>query len=629
MAFETGKNNETQQREEVAREEKRSRRAKRREQREEEFDEEEEHQSRGSFMRSRAISIRGASGRPALFDKRYRELTKDDADERSVLLVPNGSVDGKRLANDRGFLIYATQINGSVYWHPIIIESSDNPVRVEAVKGRHRETSDGLELNNYTTTYDGIDKKFVERMEQYVQDEVACDGDYIFTNVTVVPTSVDIDDKDNVRIITYLAEDANVTVANGDDPYSAANIGKKTKIKGLAKFNQDRIKQDLLGNPYRADWTIELSEIDKDGGKEILFENESDRLLVTLDGFVTASYVGPDMYPEEVDDGRRYKPNCFVPEIAVTNINTYHDVEDGQFDRGILGIVALPFMNTDDYWTRQFEQTFNSFDDARKLSGFIYGMVWENDIIPDDIEDIDEDADEHAKWIRKIFVEGEADVCLMIKEGGVDFTMGKLFLAIGEGSNNALERLITSLNTISDDAFADICDEENYSWSCGDVVTSVVRIPHGYFKDKNGNKVPSEMVDTLYMLNVIKANQPDLIDDWYATTGCDTSMDESEAFTRLIRIYQQVTGNTFVHTGNVTKCYLGGKFTKIAYQAVEEGPLAISIESDTNGQTIRRRRRGLRSDRRDGLESNLVKSRRGRSGRSGRGRRRFTSTSYR
>lgn len=565
-----------------------------------------EEPRRPQFNRNRSVSLKATVGRPAAFHKIYVEEIREEG-SCSDLILPNRSMDGMNVGSSHNLLLYVSRINGAVYWHAIVIETLENPVKGTAVKSHmYRETEDGTEIFNYWSTYDStVDEVFRQRVEAYLSEEVPSAGGYIGTNTTIIPTEVDLDDPEIIRTIVYLADDANITIANAESPYVIAP-GSKTSIRGNTRFNQERIKTGRLGQPYRADFTIELSEYDRDSGQDFFWQSSSDRSLVTVDGFVTASYVGPMEYPEDVRDNRQYDPACFVPEIAITNIDTY-SMEEGQFDRAVLGLASIPYINSNDYWTREFEQTFGSSDPHRKVSGFAYGMVWLNDVLPAGFEAVDDDVERRSRWISNVFRAGSADVCVMINEGGIDFTLGKLLIDIGNNHQVALQRLLTSANVISNNVFADICESNDIRFTPHDVVSALVRVPTGYFLTNEGIQ-PIEMVDTLYILNRICQNTPDIITDWYRTTTINTNMAENEALTRLVRAFSFVTGKQFVHKGFITKAYLGGTFLKTIYAAGIES-LVVRMECDANANVNRNGRRTIRGDRRDGLQADLAVSR--------------------
>lgn len=599
----------------------------------EDFEEDDDDNDRSNrrvvSRRNPVLNPQNSATRGMQFIKQYEELMENHKQTESVLLSPMGNIDGEKVDAALTVLVYATNIGGDVFYHPIIIESKANPVKVrnQSRRGRERYRDSGIEVKRFTSTYDGVDGTFAKRIEAYVREEIATDGEYVSSDVTIVPSYVDLDDVNNVRKVLFLADNANYTIANADDAYTPECLNRGTRMRALLTFNQDVERIDYLDTSIRADFSICLTEVNKSNSDSGIFANEGDEDIVEIHGYVSAGYVGTDIDVSRVHDIRDLDNACYAPEINISDIDTSIGEPGAEFDRMVLALSTIPVVNTNGNYLRPFEE--NSREENRSVAAFAFGMEWIDDEVPED-DGIDDDPKKCSRFLRRMFVSDDADVCYTVREGGANFTLGKLFLDMANDDEGAVDRFVVSMDNVTSDKFSKLVDREFKSdLNPSDIVTGVVRLPAGYIRDGK-KRLSADIIDTQYVVNKLRGNNMELLLDFFECTSPDgNAFNREESDTRLLRVYEEVTGGQFVHTGFQYKCYLGGRVLQLCYNAVQDSDMRVTI--DTDGVSSQRTLRRGRTER-DSLRSNTAR-RRGRmddrdNDRNRRGDR-YRSTSYR
>lgn len=564
-------------------------------------------------------------GRASEFIKQTKEILKENGIEETVVLQPARDLENGRLTENLGFVIYGNHIDGDFFWHLIVMESKQLPVESEEIKDRNRRYNRDEKVYEFETTSDAIDESLIEDLEQWIGENVAVDGEIVFTNATVVPTEVSLEDEYVVSILGYDAEDSNLLISDVDTGWSSEMLAKKSKLVAKLSFTPNEEALDLSGLPLRSDIQISVSEIIKDKQSSIARAGSGKKTVIELDAYVSPRWVGHD----EPDRDDKLLPACYVPEVVMSQSNPYHDgVEGGNFGRFLLGLSSLTYLKDGEAWMRGFETNLHS---KSKVSSLAYGMdadVFPGGEIPDDLEVVDEDSNENENWLRKIFHRADrgrtipVEFAVLIREGSVGYTTSKLLLDVADDVPGALDKLNDVLDTLTNGESVEFLDIR----SASDVIAGQVRVPMGYYKG-DGNR-PAEEIDTMYVLTRLKDNYPEKIEEFFECLQPeDREFDHDEAMTKLIEIYQLATDDQFKLKGFGTKLYIVPEFLEGLAKAIKSKEAGLNMEMDSNiDVSLRRSRRSTGRRGSFGLSgSPLGRSRRTYSG----SRRRGGSARYR
>ena len=613
MGFHVGDNKQTENVKQNIKPEQRQEREPRRPRREERAEEvrPEYHGVDRTFS-----PVTGEQGRASTFMSTYKEIIKDIAKPSCVLLAPDGDL-MKDLSQEQGFLVMAEQIAGDVYWHLFIFESQQKPVISFPVRDNRSRGRGEDETLRFVSSVDSIDDELLTMFETWLRDNVRSDGDYVFTNATVVPSEVDVANPHVVQSLAFDGEDANILISGVSIPFSANSLRRNAKVRSKIQFSPRPTALDLTGMPLRSDFQVEVEETFRDKIQSTLVASSGGTTLVSLDGYVNARYIGYEVHPDQVRDPRDIDLACFVPEVIVSQVNTTHKgTRDGNFERMMLGLSQLPYIKDNDLWMRQFEQSFHGT--KGRVSGFVYGMEWPRGEIPTDLNEIDDDQKRGDAFIQNIFSRDDrgripVEFVVMIREGGVNFTTSKLLLDLADRDEGAFEQLMDSLDILTNGRWSEVSDVS----SAKDVIAGAVRVPTGYYVTSEGKR-PIEDMDTLAILNSLKTNYPELVMDYYDCMAIDNrSFNYDESMTRLNNLFKFVTDGEFIIKGFATKLYLNPDFLRDLFEAVESSDLDLEVDAASDiayGRTRRRTYSGVSY----GLADNLTT--RNRRSHSGRGR---------
>lgn len=551
--------------------------------------------------------VSGEEGRAAVFMNTYRELTENMAKPACVLMEPDAEL-MKELSPDQGFLVMIEQIAGNAYWHLLIFEGSTQPVKAEPVRDHRRGRRDE-EVLRFISSIDSIDEELLTYFEDWLRDNAPTDGEYVFTNATIVPAEVDVSSKSAVQALAFDAEDSNILISGADLPFTPESLRRNAKVRSKIQFSPRPDAKDMIGMPLRSDFQISVEESFRDKIQSTLLASSGGTTLVSLDGYVNARYIGYEVHPDQVRDPRDIEMGVFVPEVVVSQITTAHKgVRDGNFERMMLGLSQLPYIKDNDLWMRQFEQQFHG--ENGRVSGFAYGMEWPRGELPEDLADIDDDAKRADVWLQNIFNRDDrgrvpVEFVVMIREGGVNFTTSKLLLDLADNDTGAFDHLMASLDELTDGEWSEISKAERAS----DVISGAVRVPTGYYVTSNGKR-PIEDMDVLAVLNRLKTNYPDMVYDMYDCLAVDDRpFNYDEAMTKLNNLFKFVTDGEFVLKGFATKLYLNPTFLADLFEAVENSGLDLEVDA-ANDLAYGRSRRRTHSGTNYGLADNLTTRRR-------------------
>jgi hypothetical protein len=613
MGFHVNKDNGTEENinAEAQRDERRERRERSDRGDREERRERTERSERSNYRQTvdRTFSpVTGEQGRASTFLSTYREILEDmGAKPTCQLMEPDGEL-MKEMNQEQGFLVMAEQIAGNVYWHLLIFEGQINPVVTYPVHDRNRSRRDD-EVLRFVSSIDSVDDELVTRFEDWLRDNAASDGDYVFTNATIIPSEVDVSNKQVVQSLAFDAEDANILISGASVPFSADRLRRNARVRSKIQFSPKPNALDLTGMPLRSDFQIAVEETFRDKVQSTLLASSGGTTLVSLDGYVNARFLGYEVHPDQVRDPRDIDMGVFVPEVIVSQVNTTHKgISDGNFERMMLGLSQLPYIKDNDLWMRQFEQAFHGANG--RISGFAYGMEWPRGELPDDLAELDEDPKRGDAWLQNIFNRDDrgripVEFVVMIREGGVNFTTSKLLLDLADNDQDAFEHLMNSLDDLTNGEWSAISKAKKAS----DVISGAVRVPTGYYVTSEGRR-PIEDMDTLAILNRLKTNYPDLVADLYDCMAVDERyFNYDEAMTKLNALFKFVTDGEFVLKGFATKLYLNPTFLADLFEAVESSDLDLEVDAASDlayGRTRRRSYHGTNY----GLADNLTNRRR-------------------
>jgi len=517
------------------------------------------------FQRNDAYTS-AADGVADRFLETHRKVNegKEFAD-RTLLKLPS---DALGLSPDYGFLTYVSYIESNVYFHLIVIETRKDPV----MKNMRRDRRYNTETYDFIGTIDGVDENVVDRLTNWVRSAARGSGDYYFTDTTVVPAEVNLSDMLAIRSVCRSADEANITYSMTDEPFNGDFLKDRpgVVVRGNLGFGNFLGEKDALGLPVRADFKGAVREVVEKVAANPLMADSRGKVYTTITGFVNARWYGADQ-PE-----RNEEPSlaCYIPEVVITSNDTFHTVNYGNYERMFLGMSLLPHMRTSNRWMQQF-QASGVNNPLKDVGGFGYGLDVKDpkyiDITPEEYADPRTFAD----FMSALFLMKQGvDFAYLIHEGGLGYTNQKLLLDIGDGNEDAINVAFTVLDGMTNGKFSRLWEKNDGR----QIVADVIRMPTGVYMTANGY-APIEDIDTLAVLNVLKTNRPELIEDYFECTNPgDCRFDYYERMTKLVEIYQLITNNTFVQKGFASKVYLDPIFLATLYYAVQESELSMTVD---------------------------------------------------
>jgi len=531
-------------------------------------------------------------GRAAQFCKMIRTHKENNPTFSAIVKEPDAEL-AQSLSSAHGFVVYADRIDNDLFWHLIVFESDIKPVRTENKKvfnrgGRNRNDED--EVMEFSTTTDSIDEILVDTIGKWVEDNIRVDGEYLFTNATVIPAELDLDAANVAELIAFDSEDSNVLISDTDEPFTADLLRKNSQLRCKLDFNPTTTALDLTGLPLRSDFQLNIEERFRENTSNILLAKNGTRSIVSATGFVNARWVGHDQSFDRIRNSEDFNPACYVPEVVATEVNPYYpDVTGGNFERFFLAIASLPYLKDGDAWMKQFESSLHA---TSKVSGLAYGMDWPEGI-PEDLTLVDEDPNESENWLNKVFHATDTgqipvDFALLIKEGGIGYTTSKLLLDVADNVPSAISKVVNVLDNLTGQFNYDIK-------SASDIVAGQVRVPTGYYRSANGIR-PIEDLDTMFVFNQLKDNHPDLLESYIECTQIeDRRYDADTAMTKMIKVLQHVVGGEFILKGFATKLYIEPDFLMAIAVDVQSDNAGLAMELDSTIDN------GLRQTRRRGF----------------------------
>lgn len=545
----------------------------------------------------------GEYGRAEEMHKTYQEIVKTQGGIAGELLPVIGDV-RRELSDEFGYLIYLTQHAGETFWHLLVLESQKCPVIKRPVNDRGARRRDE-DVYEFFTTTDGITVELNELMEDYIKTAVENAGTLVATSVTVVPCEIDVTDPAAIRPFLMSADEANWTIAGIDEPFNGDYLPEGGSVRGSLNFQVGATAKDLSNQPLRADFVGSIREHLERTNPNLLMANDKGDTFVTFAGYVDARYVGVR------DDGDRRRRRdeevetaCFAPEVVMTEVDLYHETKNGPLARLALALSFLPQLNTNFRWVQQFAPS-TAKNQLRDITGFGYGFDPDGPIAPDRILATAEDLHDDKTFNRlldKIFdTEDGVDFAYLIREGGVGYATSKVLIDLYNGSEAAEDALIQALDDLTDNEFSRLWNKVEDQT----IVADVLRLPNGYYTAEDGIR-PIEDIDMLAVLNRLTNKNDDYLDDYLACTtpGDDCPYDYNERMTRLVAIYDYVTGRTFVQKGVSTKAWFGSDFLECVFAAVERSDLALTMDVDGDSSFGRRSRA---VSRRHGVANNLAR----------------------
>lgn len=517
------------------------------------------------FQRNEAYTT-AADGVADRFLETHRKVNEGkEFSDRTLLKLPS---DALRLSPDYGFLTYASFIAGAVYYHMIVIETRKDPV----MKTLRRDRRYNAETYDFIGTIDGVDENVVDQLTNWVKANVKGGSDYYFTDTTIVPAEVDLSDLLAVRAVCRSADEANITYSMTDRPFNGDFLADRpgVVVRGNLGFGNYLGEKDALGAPIRADFKGAVREVVEKVAANPLMADSRGKVYTTVTGFVNARWYGA----EPTDRNEEQSVACYIPEVVVTSIDTFHNVNYGNYERMFLGMALLPHMRTANRWMQQFQASGGN-NPLKDVGGFGYGLDVKEPKYIDITQEEYADPRTFAEFMSALFLMKQGvDFAYLIHEGGLGYTNQKLLLDIADGNEDAINVAFTVLDGLTNGKFSRLWEKNDGR----QIVADVIRMPTGVYMTANGY-APIEDIDTLAVLNVLKTNRPELIDVYFECTNPgECSFDYYERMTKLVEIYQLITNNTFVQKGFASKVYLDPTFLATLYFAIQESDLAMTVD---------------------------------------------------
>jgi len=533
--------------------------------------------ARGKFSRSFTPSS-AKKGRATEYTKQVKEFLEENNDTETIIIMPDNDL-ARDLSDSYGFVIHANRVDADLMWHLLVFESSITPVAMEEVKDRSRRGTREEKIFNFESTSDAITDELVKDFEDWILNTVEVSGQLYFTNATVVPVEVDLSAAETVQMLACDAEDSNILIANVDEPFSAEMLAQNSSLRAKLTFTPNEEAVTLGGMPLRSDLQIAISETFREKNVSQIRASSGSRTLLEIDAFVNARWVGNELPDRDQD----FDPATYIPEVVMTQSNPYHqDVTSGNFERFFLGLAAMMFLKDNDLWMKQFES--NMHNSHAKLSGLAYGMFWPNNEIPSDINLVDEDPTESANWLRKVLYRTErsrnipVEFAVLINESTLGYATQKLLLDVADGDLTAVDKLVKVLSNLTDGVSDDVMIVQRSS----DVISGQIRVPVGYYTTADGNR-PIEEIDTLHIMNTLKDNYPEKLDDYFEIVQIDDrEFNHEESMSKMIAILNLVTDGQFKLKGFGTKLYINPEFLQGLAESVKHGDSGLGMELDSN-----------------------------------------------
>lgn len=529
---------------------------------------------------SRAFSAgEGVQGRSAEFYRAAKEILEENKDPNILVLQPDGDL-SRKLSDSFGYVIFCNRIDADMMWHLFVFESKKLPVAQLEVKDRHNRSRNSEPVYNFEAPTDAVDDSIIRDFEDWLEVNVSIQGKFYYTNVTVVPTEVDLTQESVIRSLCNDGEDSNILLACVDEPFSAKMLNNNSILRANLNFSPEE-RVDLTMMPLRSDFQLEVCEITRDKQANSMRNSGDKRTLISVDGYVNARWVG---HNEPGRDGQ-LDLACYVPEVVATQSNPYHaGIFGGNYERSLLGLASMVYLQDGDIFLKGFEPNMHS---DIPLSSLAYGMdpsVFQDGKVPSDLDVIDEDPSKADKWLSSIFHNDTksrkipVEYAILIKEGGVGYATTKLLLDVADEAEGALEKLKDVLYNLTGGVSEDLMDIR----SASDVIAGQVRLPMGYFTTKNGNKA-AEYIDHRFMIDRLQDNYPTELDDYFECLQLeDREFTPAESMTKLISLYQLATQNSFTLKGMGTKLYLQPSFMEGLAASIKDKDSKLNLELDAN-----------------------------------------------
>ena len=562
----------------------------------------------------RSDAFRSVDGGSAdKFYETYSKIIEGKAREDRIMLKLTGDIT-RELSQDYGWLVYVTKIGQDLYFHTIVIETTPDSVAKRPARDRRYRS----EVYDFVATVDGINRDVVEKIEAWVKQAVKVNGQYISTSATIVPAEADLADARTVKAFALSADDANLTVSMTDEPFDSRYVKEGAVVRGTLAFTNAPDAVDATGLPLRQDFKGVINEVIERTSANILMANDRGDTYASISGFVNARFYGM----KQPERGEPQSLACYVPEVVVDEVNLYHSVEFGNFERLFLGLSMLPYLRTGDRWMNQYI-TNVQHDDLKDVGGFGYGLDIQNPAYIEISKEEYADTRAFRTALENLFlVDDGVDFAYLIREGGVGYTTQKILIDLARGSRDAEAAVIFALDNLTNGAFSDLWNRAKGTT----IVADAIRMPTGYYVSGQGRR-PIEDIDTLAVLNSLKNNYPELIEDWFECTNPgECRYDYNERMTKLVEILQLVTRNSFTMKGFATKVYFDPLFLEVLFRAVQQSGLAMQVDFEGDAGFVRNSRGG---GQRYALQHDLARSeRRGYDARVRRDER-YANTSYR
>ncbi len=585
-------------------------------------------EERGGAARAAVSRLTGASTtrspRERTFFKTYEEWKEEnniDESRTDTRLLPVVGELASRLQGN-GMCVAVTNIGEDVFWHGLVFEGKDVTVETRNLRNRRddddrrsRRDDNDNRVKEHRFLSDRLSDKTVELYGEWVEKNVECDGEIVFSDFTIIPVEADL--KDHSVIETYIrnAEESNIVASGKDDVFCGESLNDGY-LEGTLTFN-DADKEELCpitNLPLRSDFQTVVTrkpENNRNRNRDdyIGCEDHSDEsTVVSVDGFVNLRVVG-----EEGRSRRRRDDVDFgfvVPEVIATDINTLTGYDRGIVGRYFVGIASMVALQDGESWKRSFMPRLTAKN--TKLSEIVNMSLLDHKEWPEDIVDADENNDAAEEFLDLIVPEDEGvEYAVLIRENGLGYAGGKLLIDLAEGDKSdaakfALEDVMDELDAMTDGEF-------DYDAQVpSDIVVGSVRMPWGYFNDHKTR--PIEDVDTLYLANNTELVRTETLDDWVeATAPDDRAVDYNEGMSFIINAYNEATGN-FVNKGAATKVTLNAEFLEALYEAIASRDSGLDLDMTSTarrGYSHGRKRSSRRSS--FGLRSNPLRSGRSRS----------------
>lgn len=499
------------------------------------------------------------------------------------------------IADNYTFVIYGNVIASDLYWNVVVFESNVDPV-VRREKKKHRERgsrdTDPTVIYNWFTTSDAVNDKIVEALEEWVRNSIRVSGNYYYTEHLIVHATDDVDQPGFWNRIAYNCENANFVRANADAPWGVESLSESSEVRAKLTFEPGRDK-DCLGRPIRSDFQIEVAESFQDKNPNIMVANEGSKSLVAVDGYINLRH-----------DGTDHELETYVPEIVLTQVDTnMPNAEGGVLERTLMGIATAPLLLERDAWQANFQ---DNIDEDELISGLMYGVEASEELVEEAAE-FDDNQESRLKLLKSMChkVVGEKDrrderteeipveIVLLVREGGPNYAVNKIFMDIADGNKKALSYFCKTVeNLLGLDDISEIFDVRKAS----DVILDEVRVPVGVFHSNKGTRA-LEYVDTTFMCNRLKNNYTEKLEDYFEANlpeGRDGGF--NQVMSRNYAAQQRATSNQSKWLGFATKFYLNpALFEAILDELRDSECMEMEFESNVNVLHTRSRRAGRRS----------------------------------